>query len=67
MAHAEHQAKIADNKMTLYQRDDVRDGVWQAPCIYCRGISDAMAVHAQVGQRHQEPKCGEGPTATDDA
>jgi hypothetical protein len=29
MAHAEHQVKIADNKITLYQRDDVRDGVWQ--------------------------------------
>jgi hypothetical protein len=29
MAHAEHQVKIADSKVTPYQLDDVRDGVWQ--------------------------------------
>ena len=28
-APAEQQVKIADNIITLYQRDDVRDGVWQ--------------------------------------
>jgi integrase len=28
MAHAANQVKIADNKITLYQRDDVKDAQW---------------------------------------
>ena len=29
MAHADNQVKIADGRITLYQRDDVKDGQWQ--------------------------------------
>ena len=29
MAHAANQVQIADKRITLYQRDDVKDGVWQ--------------------------------------
>ncbi len=29
MPHALHQYVIADGKITLYQRDDVKDGIWQ--------------------------------------
>jgi len=29
MVHASNQVKIADGRITLYQRDDVKDGVWQ--------------------------------------
>lgn len=29
MSHALHQYVIADGKITLYQRDDVKDGIWQ--------------------------------------
>ena len=28
MAHANNQIKIADGRITLYQRDDVKDGLW---------------------------------------
>lgn len=31
MAHAEQQVKIADNKITLHQRDDVREEALQMP------------------------------------
>lgn len=29
MAHAENQVQIANGRITLYLRDDVKDGVWQ--------------------------------------
>ena len=29
MSHAAHQVRIAEGQITLYQRDDVKDGVWQ--------------------------------------
>ena len=29
MPHALHQYVIADGKITLYQRDDVKGGIWQ--------------------------------------
>ena len=29
MSHAANQVKIAEGQITLYQRDDVKDGVWQ--------------------------------------
>jgi CO dehydrogenase/acetyl-CoA synthase alpha subunit len=29
MPHALQQYVIADGKITLYQRDDVKDGIWQ--------------------------------------
>jgi len=29
MSHAANQVKIAEGQINLYQRDDVKDGVWQ--------------------------------------